>query len=236
MAEETWAARAEEKLASLAKPPGALGTLEAFAVTLCHQQETLTPAASPACVLVFCADHGVKAAEASLSPFPPSVTQSIFKALAAGVAGAAVLAASAGATCTAVDVGIAGDVSSTVAADGCFVRHDKLALGTSNMLEADAMDEALCARAIAAGRAAVSAEISERGAKVIAVGEVGSESHRLEPGHPGRAARPSVCNTARAQISTVRHRSREHHLRRGDARGSDGRLAERLLRPRHGPG
>ena len=46
---------AAERLASLAKPPGSLGTLEEWAATLCTVQGTLTPAAAPQTVLVFCA-------------------------------------------------------------------------------------------------------------------------------------------------------------------------------------
>ena len=47
---------AAERLASLAKPPGSLGTLEEWAATLCTMQATLTPAAAPQTVVVFCAD------------------------------------------------------------------------------------------------------------------------------------------------------------------------------------
>ena len=72
---------AAERLASLAKPPGSLGTLEDWAATLCTVQGTLTPAASPQTVLVFCADHGVKKADAALSPFPASVSQAVFRSL-----------------------------------------------------------------------------------------------------------------------------------------------------------
>ena len=38
-----WRADAEARLASLAKPPGALGTLEDWCVTLCVAQKTLRP-------------------------------------------------------------------------------------------------------------------------------------------------------------------------------------------------
>ena len=88
---------AAERLASLAKPPGSLGTLEDWAATLCTVQGTLTPAASPQTVLVFCADHGVKKADAALSPFPASVSQAVFRSLCAGISGTAVLARAAGA-------------------------------------------------------------------------------------------------------------------------------------------
>ena len=39
--ERRWRADAEARLASLAKPPGALGTLEDWCVTLCVAQKTL---------------------------------------------------------------------------------------------------------------------------------------------------------------------------------------------------
>eukprot|EP01047_Picozoa_sp_COSAG01_P023799 COSAG01_NODE_1449_length_10271_cov_6.347976_5_plen_288_part_00 len=174
MGKPNWAAAAQSRIDSFAKPPGALGTLESIAVTLCHQQATLRPAAAPASLLTFCADHGVKQAEPAISPFPPAVTQNIFRALAAGVAGASVLALSAGATCTVVDVGVDGDVSDVAATGaGCTVRHDKLARGSHDMLSTQAMGAELCARAIAAGRAAVRSEVSQKGVRVIAVGEVG---------------------------------------------------------------
>ena len=107
---ERWRAKAEARLASLAKPPGALGTLEDWCVTLCVAQKTLRPTVSSA-ALVFCADHGCKKADAALSPYPASATQAIFRTLAAGTSCAAVLARSAGATLHVVDVGVDGDVS-----------------------------------------------------------------------------------------------------------------------------
>ena len=45
---ERWRAKAEARLASLAKPPGALGTLEDWCVTLCVAQKTLRPTVSRA--------------------------------------------------------------------------------------------------------------------------------------------------------------------------------------------
>ena len=91
--EERCRADAEARLASLAKPPGALGTLEDWCVTLCVAQKTLRPTVS-AVALVFCGDHGCKKADAALSPYPASATKAIFRSLAAGVSCAAVLARS----------------------------------------------------------------------------------------------------------------------------------------------
>ena len=108
----------EERLASLAKPPDSLGTLEEWAIVLCRVQKTLEPVAAPASVLVFCADHGVKKADQALSPFPPSVTQAVFRSLCAGISGVAVLARAADAHLTVVDVGIDGEVGDASAATG----------------------------------------------------------------------------------------------------------------------
>ena len=67
-----------------AKPPGALGTLERWAATLCAAQRTLRPVVADPAALIFVGDHGAKLADASLSPYPAHVTASIFRALAAG--------------------------------------------------------------------------------------------------------------------------------------------------------
>jgi len=106
---------------------GSLGTLEDWAVTLCEVQQTLTPVAEPASVIVFCADHGAKRADAALSPYPPAVTQAVFRSLAAGISGTAVLARSAGAFLTVVDVGVDGDLAQvTAASKDISVRHSKV--------------------------------------------------------------------------------------------------------------
>ena len=126
-----WRRAAEARVASLAKPPGSLGTLEAWYVTLCAAQETLEPAAGPACAIVFVGDHGLVRKDAALSPYPQSATQTMFKALAGGVSCTAVLARSVGASLVVVDVGIDGDVSNAPAANGVEVIHAKVARGTA---------------------------------------------------------------------------------------------------------
>ena len=125
-----WRRAAEARVASLAKPPGSLGTLEAWYVTLCAVQETLEPAAGPACAIVFVGDHGLMK-DSPLSPYPQSATQTMFKALAGGVSCAAVLTRSVGASLVVVDVGIDGDVSNVPAANGVEVIHAKVARGTT---------------------------------------------------------------------------------------------------------
>jgi nicotinate-nucleotide--dimethylbenzimidazole phosphoribosyltransferase len=165
-----------ERLASLAKPPGSLGVLEDWATTLCEVQETLNPEAEPATVLVFCADHGCKKADDSLSPYPRAVTQAVFRSLAAGISGTAVLARTAGAALAVVDVGIDGDLScvkgAAEASPAITVRSHKVAMGTADLRHGPAMDEQMIADALKAGAAVVAAE-HKRGVRVVCVGEVG---------------------------------------------------------------
>ena len=167
-------ADARERLTSLAKPPGSLGTLEDWAETLCAVQGTLKPAASPQTVLVFCSDHGVKKADEMISPFPASVSQAVFRSLCAGISGTAVLACVAGAHLTVIDVGLDAEVAGVAGASPSIsVRHPKVASGTADMRTGPAMDHAQLARALEVGREAVALEVAERGTKVVAVGEVG---------------------------------------------------------------
>ncbi|EOD16747.1 hypothetical protein EMIHUDRAFT_241304 [Emiliania huxleyi CCMP1516] len=143
-----WHTRATEALAAKAKPAGSLGLLEEWAAVLCTVQQTLAPVAEPQSVLVFCGDHGVKRADQSLSPFPPSVSQAVFRSLCAGISATAVLARTAGAHLAVVDVGLDGDVSDqrADANHSISVLHQKVACGTADFRTAPAMDEAELSR------------------------------------------------------------------------------------------
>ena len=164
----------EERLASLAKPPGSLGLLETWATCMCKAQQTLKPRADPARVLVFCGDHGAKKADESLSPFPPSVTNSVFRALAAGISGTAVISRSVGAGVTVIDVGIDGDVSDVTSGDAnVAVRHSKVARGTADFRHNPALTSDTLDAALRTGRDVVAAEATQRGVLVVAIGEVG---------------------------------------------------------------
>ena len=79
----------QKYLDSLAKPANSLGVLEEWAATLCKVQRTLKPRVDSMSILVFCADHGIKKDDFEISPYPQSVTQAVFRALAAGVSGTA---------------------------------------------------------------------------------------------------------------------------------------------------
>ena len=165
----------QERLDDLAKPPGSLGVLEEWAIALATAQKTNVPTADPATVIVFTADHGVQKADTALSPFPPSVSQAVFRALAAGISGTATIARSVGAHLAVVDVGIAGDVSKVCNAAGhkISVRHAKVAEGTADFRSSAAMDEDQFKRALQVGIDCVADEVATRDVKVLAIGEVG---------------------------------------------------------------
>ena len=166
--------RSKARMDSLAKPPGSLGLLEEWSLVLCRMQRTLSPVATPQSVIVFCADHGVKRCDPSISPFPQLVTCAVFRALAAGVSATGVLARAAGAALTVVDCGIDGVVDDVQPGSSSIrVRHAKLAKGTADMRTSPAMDEEGVEAALELGRACVREEVARHGARVIAIGEVG---------------------------------------------------------------
>eukprot|EP00892_Ulva_mutabilis_P002029 jgi/Ulvmu1/11827/UM080_0038.1 len=87
------------------KPPGSLGMLEEWAISLAVRQGTLAPQATPARLVIFGADHGVAMAH-SVSAYPSSVTAAVFESIRAGIAASCVMARSCGVSLHAIDVGI----------------------------------------------------------------------------------------------------------------------------------
>merc|ERR1712216_1008871 len=102
-------------------------------------------------------------------------TQAMFRALASGLSGAAVLAKSVGAHLTVVDCGIDGDLQDVRAGEGQSIEliHDKVTFGTADFRHAPAMTEAQLDAAIQVGRKCVANEVSKRGVRVVCIGEVG---------------------------------------------------------------
>ena len=159
---------AQKHIDSLAKPQGSLGLLEEWAVIMCAVQQTQKPEAEPMEVAVFCGDHGIKKAEGTISPFPAAVTVAIFKALAAGISGAATLTRAAGASMAVVDCGIDGDVSGITGGHaGVSVLHKKVAQGTSNFLDGEAMTQDQLQEALAIGKTYVQDAVASRNAACL---------------------------------------------------------------------
>jgi nicotinate-nucleotide--dimethylbenzimidazole phosphoribosyltransferase len=132
--------------ATLIKPPGALGRLEAISEHCAAWQGKARPTADRAMVALFGADHGVAAR--GVSPYPQSVTGQMLMAFSAGGAAINQLCLAFGLGLKVFDLGIgtpSGDISREAA-----------------------MDEKDCAAAIAFGMEAIAG-----GADVLALGEMG---------------------------------------------------------------
>lgn len=153
-----------KRQASLAKPPGSLGRLEALGTQLAG----ICGAAQPRCekkrLLVFAADNGVVAE--GVSSAPQSVTLAQTVNLTRGLTGAAVLARRFGAELEVIDVGVAADVPCAA------VVPAKIAYGTRNIAEEPAMDRDQAVRAITTGILRVE-KAKREGVDIIGVGEMG---------------------------------------------------------------
>ena len=143
------AARAatSQRAARVLRPAGARARLDEVAVWLAGWQRTDRPAVREPAALVFAADHGVVAE--SVSPYPPSVTASVAKAIEEGVATSSVLARMAGVDLALVDVGVA--------------------LPTGNVAREPALSEERFLECLEAGREAV----AFRRTDLLVLGEMG---------------------------------------------------------------
>ncbi len=150
--------------ATLTKPPGSLGRLEELAIWLSARQGKAIPMVAAPSVAVFAGDHGV--AKRGVSAFPPEVTGQMVANFAAGGAAICVLSREAGAHFEVVDVG----TRLTSHPKGVIV--DRIAHGSSDMVEGPALSADELAHALNAGRRAVQ-RAQQRGADLLVLGEMG---------------------------------------------------------------
>ena len=158
-------AAARARQAVLTKPHGALGQLEQLACWFAARQGRGIPAPVAATITVFAADHGVTAQ--GVSAYPSEVTAQMVANIARGGAAINVLARRAGARLTVVDVGVAGELSSS----GGFVRA-RVRPGTDDLSFAPAMTREDAERAIAVGAERAAADIAA-GATLLIAGDMG---------------------------------------------------------------
>ena len=164
-----------------ARPPGSLGRIEDLAVRLALIQETLTPCADKATLLVFAGDHGLT--EDGVSRYPSEVTQAMVATLLAGKASANAFARAVGAEVVIIDAGVNADLATHPSLIDAKVRK-----GTRNAAREPAMtlDEVELALARGAEQASVAID---RGADMLVLGEMGIGNsasaallmHRLAP-------------------------------------------------------
>jgi nicotinate-nucleotide--dimethylbenzimidazole phosphoribosyltransferase len=140
------AAAVAARQATLTKPPGSLGKLEALVAWLARWQGRPMPRLDRVAVLVFAGNHGVTAR--GVSPYPPEVTAQMVANFAAGGAAINQLATLAGAALRVVPLDL---------------DHP-----TADLSVAPAMDEAAFLAAVSAGYDAV-----EPGTDLLCLGEMG---------------------------------------------------------------
>jgi nicotinate-nucleotide--dimethylbenzimidazole phosphoribosyltransferase len=164
-----------------ARPPGSLGRIEDLAVRLALIQQTMTPRADRATLLVFAGDHGLT--QDGVSRYPSAVTQAMVATLLAGKATANAFARAVGAEVVIVDAGVDADLSAHPALVEAKVRK-----GTRNAAREPAMTQDEVGLALRRGAERAEAAIA-RGAEVLLLGEMGIGNsasaallmHRLAP-------------------------------------------------------
>ena len=157
-------ARARERLASLTKPLGSLGRLEALVVQIAGIQSRPIPSVDHPAALLFAGDHGVSRDQ--VSRYDPEVTEQMAASIAMGGAVSSVLARHQSVPLTLVDVGMFRRP-----------RHPGIAAravrpGTGNIRREPAMSHGEC-RAAAAIGAESALSLMAGGTDLLALGEMG---------------------------------------------------------------
>jgi nicotinate-nucleotide--dimethylbenzimidazole phosphoribosyltransferase len=154
---------ARDRSDQLAKPAGSLGALEALIERWASITGAVPPSRPRAGVLVLAADHGHVVHGTSL--FDAKVSAQVAAAAARGQSAVGVLARRDCHELLVADVGL-------VAETPAGVRAAKLAPGTADMTAGPALTDAQLDAALALG-AELTAELAERGADCLALGEIG---------------------------------------------------------------
>jgi nicotinate-nucleotide--dimethylbenzimidazole phosphoribosyltransferase len=157
---------AEERLASLATPPGALGDVGALAVRLAGMSGRCPPPVPcrPA-LLVATGDHGVHAH--GVTSWPQGLSAVIAGTIAVGGAGGAVLADEVGARLVVVDAGLV-----TPAAPDPRLVSASVVRGTRDLRVEDALTDDEVLRCVALGAAVTDALVAD-GADLLVLGDAG---------------------------------------------------------------
>ena len=159
--DEAAMAKARERQAQLAKPPGSLGRLEDFSVQLAGITGKIHNRIEKKHLLVFAADNGVVAEGVSSAPQSVTLMQTIN--LTRAKTGASTLCKHFGCGITVCDVGVNADIKEPK------VLNRKIAYGTQNIVNGPAMSREQAMQAIMTGIELVQATDAD----VIGIGEMG---------------------------------------------------------------
>jgi nicotinate-nucleotide--dimethylbenzimidazole phosphoribosyltransferase len=151
--------------ASLTKPPGSLGRLEAIGAQLAEiTGRCPPPVPQRPSVAIFAADHGVVAS--GVTPWPQEVTRQMVANFSAGGAAINAIARQTGTAVYVVDVGIAGD------GEVPGVRPRRVRAGTADLSAGPAMTLADARAALDAG-AETADELVDAGHDLLVTGDMG---------------------------------------------------------------
>ncbi len=159
--DEAAMAKARERQAQLAKPPGSLGRLEDLSVQLAGITGKVHNTVNRQHLLVFASDNGV--VEEGVASAPQSVTLSQTINLTRAKTGASTLCKHFGCGITVCDVGVNADIKEP------RVLNKKIAYGTQNIVHGPAMTREQALQAILTGIELAAATEAD----VLGVGEMG---------------------------------------------------------------
>ena len=154
---------ATDALDQKTKPPGSLGQIEDIAARISAIQGSLTPATDRAKTIIFAADHGVVAE--GVSAYPKEVTRQMLLNFASGGAAINAICNANNIELEVINTGVIGEP-----VDGVLNR--KIADGTANFSNSEAMTESQLSQALSIGTDAI-ARASTDGVQLVAIGEMG---------------------------------------------------------------
>ncbi len=161
------AARAQERLAGLATPAGALGRIGELGAWLAAVQGEVPPRPlTDVRLVVLAGDHGVAAH--GVSAYPAAVTEAMVRTIVAGRAGVSALAREHGVAVTVLDIAVDADLSDLPAEVGA--RKVRRGSGAIHLTDALTRDEA--ERSLALG-AELARELVDDGAQLLMTGDLG---------------------------------------------------------------
>lgn len=161
------AARAQERLAGLATPAGALGRIGELGAWVAAVQGELPPRPlTDVRLVVLAGDHGVAAH--GVSAYPAAVTEAMVRTIVAGRAGVSALAREHGVAVTVLDIAVDADLSDLPAEVGAR----KVRRGSGPIHLTDALTRAEAERSLTLG-AEVARELADDGAQLLMTGDLG---------------------------------------------------------------
>lgn len=154
----------------LAKPPGALGRVEAAGAALAAMAAAgaVPPHPAPVVAVLAAADHGVVAS--GVSAWPQAVTGAMVRTIVSGRAASSAFARQVGADVVVVDVGVATPLDDVE--EGPGFRRRRVADGTADLAVGPAMTGAQVRAALDVG-ARLASDLVAAGYRMVVVGEMG---------------------------------------------------------------